>query len=135
MLNGVHHVAYVVGDLDRAIRIFEEKFGLKLLDRKRTPEEGYGFDAAVLQAGQVKIELICPYTERSPYWQALQERGDHLHHVAFSTPVPLDEAIKELSARGVKFREQASFQSPVGWWIVNIDPASTGGLVVQLGER
>jgi len=55
--------------------------------------------------------------------------------VAFSTPVPLDEAIKELEHRGVKFREEASFQSPVGWWIVNIDPASTNGLVVQLGER
>jgi catechol 2,3-dioxygenase-like lactoylglutathione lyase family enzyme len=72
MLEGIHHVEITVKDLDKAVKFYTEKFGLKLVNkitqRVAGDEKGHGLEGsnmiiATLQAGKDTFELI-EYTNR-----------------------------------------------------------------------
>ncbi len=72
MLEGIHHSEITVRDLDKAVKFYTEKFGLKLINkitqRVAGDEKGQGIGGsnmiiATLQAGKDTFELI-EYTNR-----------------------------------------------------------------------
>lgn len=72
MVEGIHHVEITVKDLDKAVKFYTEKFGLKLVnkitqrvagDEKGHELEGSNMIIATLQAGKDTFELI-EYTNR-----------------------------------------------------------------------
>ena len=52
------HVAITVKDLSRTVDFYSEVFGFSVLKRKEKPELGIAY--AVLQAGEVTLELMAP---------------------------------------------------------------------------
>jgi methylmalonyl-CoA epimerase len=140
MITGVHHVGYVVPELEPAVRVCVEKLGLSVTKQVTIAEQG--IEVVVFRLGpdySSGIELIKPIRERGPYWEFLQSTGGAggLHHVAYATDRPLTDEATHLQAQGVALAASTPdgpVHSPAGWRIVNVDPSHTLGLLVQLGE-
>ena len=140
MLTGLHHVGYVVPDLDRAIAFYTETLGLQL-DRRGDAGPGMGFEVATFRLGDgsMGIELIKPTTESGPFAEYLRANpAGGLHHVAYTTAGPLTEAVGEVRRCGLELgalTPDGPIDTAAGWRIVNVDPAGTQGLLTQLGEQ
>lgn len=97
MLTGLNHVCVVSADLDRAIRIWADRYGVgpwgvwtKDASNMTAAVEGHPTEFAMRVAlaslpSGVRIELIQPLDDRSPYAQSLVRHGgaDHVHHLRF----------------------------------------------------
>jgi methylmalonyl-CoA/ethylmalonyl-CoA epimerase len=139
MLTGLHHVGYVVPDLDRAAAFFTDTLGMAITKRVAAPH--MGLDIAVLRLGDGSsgIELMKPTTDSGPFAEFLRANPNGaLHHVAYKTAGPLTAAAAQVKACGLQLAASTPdgpIDAPPGWRIVNVDPGGTQGLLTQLGEQ
>ncbi len=93
----LHHVGVVVRDINQAGRDNTERFGLGAVVRRTTlhvenalyrgKRVTYSAEFGFIDLGNAVIELIQPVgSEPSPYFDALNERGDNTHHLAYVIP-------------------------------------------------
>lgn len=140
MITGLHHVGFVVPDLDKAIDFYTGVLGLKL-DRRSDAGPGMGFEVAVFRLGDgsTGVELMKPTTDTGAFAEFLRANPNGaLHHVAFKTAEPLTEAAKWVQDCGLKLASltpNGPIDTAAGWRIVNVDPSGTQGLLTQLGEQ
>ena len=131
MLRGVHHVAYVVADMENTVEMFERVFGMKPYRREEI--ESSGQEVALYQLeGGATLEVIRPLHENTLWAEFLRRHGgDGVHHVAYSVD-GINERLLELESKGVALIDREAKVSGVGWTVASVDPASTNGLWFQL---
>jgi len=131
MLRGVHHVAYVVADMENTVEMFERVFGMKPYRREEI--ESSGQEVALYQLeGGATLEVIRPLHENTLWAEFLRRHGgDGVHHVAYSVD-GINQRLLELESRGVALIDREAKVSGVGWTVASVDPASTNGLWFQL---
>jgi methylmalonyl-CoA/ethylmalonyl-CoA epimerase len=121
MFEYIHHVAYVVGDMDDAVRIFRDTFELELTDRCLIRGE-HSVEMAAFRCGPTLIELLRPINH--PVLAGfLEDHGPRLHHVAFAMK-DLPERMEELRDKGVFLTEP--FVVAQGWRIAYFDLDKSG---------
>ena len=81
------------------LHITRKHLGLKLL--KVEEVESQQVKVAFIDAGNVKIELLEPMSERSAIHGFLEKRGEGIHHVAFGV-TGIRERMAELREKGVR---------------------------------
>ena len=139
MITGIHHIGYVVPDLDRGIEFFSKTLGLPVDKRVEAPHMGLEIAAFRLGNGETGIELMKPTTDSGPFAEFLKANPNGaLHHVAYATGKPLTDMVADVQGCGLKLAAttpDGPIDAPPGWRIVNIDPSNTQGLLTQLGER
>ena len=86
MLGRIHHVAYVVADIDAALDRLGATFGLTPAVREVMEEQGV--EAVLCGAAGGAVELIRPLDPEGAIARFLDSRGEGLHHVAFEVPRP-----------------------------------------------
>lgn len=121
MFEHIHHVAYVVSDMDEAVRIFRDTFGLELSERM-VMEGERSVEMAAFRCGPTLIELLHPINH-PPLAQFLEDHGPGLHHIAFAMK-DLPEGIEKLRDRGIYASEP--FVAPTGWKIAYFDLDRSG---------
>ncbi|MFL5262566.1 MAG: VOC family protein [Anaeromyxobacteraceae bacterium] len=75
-MNGLDHVAILVSDLDAAIRLYRDVYGLELAEVEEVPSEKVR--VAIFGHGAGRIELVSPSGPDSPMAKAmaaLKEQG------------------------------------------------------------
>jgi methylmalonyl-CoA/ethylmalonyl-CoA epimerase len=127
----IHHVAYVVKDLDAALPLYQQKFGMPLEVREVLADQGV--EAAALGVGRGQIELIQPLDPENSVGRFLERRGEGIHHVAFEVP-NVEEALHELRRLGVDLIDQAPRRGLGGHKIAFLHPRSSGGVLTELVE-
>ena len=139
MITGIHHVGYVVPDLEKAATFFEGTLGVKRDKKVAAPAMGLEIIAFRLNEQGTGIELMKPTTDTGPFAEFLKANPNGgLHHVAYATSKPLNEAVADMKACGLQLAALTAdgpIDAPPGWRIVNIDPSNTQGLLTQFGER
>src|SRR5207248_2939379 len=68
-------------DLDAAIRLYGEVFGLEPAHRWHASDDR--MEAASFHVGGIEIELMQPTSEDSPIAKFIAKRGEGIHHVAY----------------------------------------------------
>lgn len=121
MFEHIHHVAYVVRDMDDAVRIFGDTFELALSERL-VMEGQHSVEMATFRCGPTLIELLRP-KHHPALEQFLEEHGPGLHHIAFAMN-DLPARIEELAEKGVFISEP--FMAPTGWKIAYFDLDRSG---------
>lgn len=125
----LHHVAYVVNDLDAALPVFTERYGLAVTIRELMPEQGV--EAVMLGAGEGAVELIAPTDPESGVARYLEKRGEGLHHIAFEVD-DLPAALDQLRAEGAELIDQAPRVGLGGHLIAFVHPKSGFGALTEL---
>lgn len=116
MFEYIHHVAYVVNNMDDAVQIFRDTFELELIDRRMIEGE-YSVEMASFRCGATLIEVLRPI-KHPALGQFLEDHGPGLHHVAFAMH-DLPKQIEKLREKGVIVGEP--FIAGTGWKIAYFD--------------
>lgn len=128
-LKRIHHIDYVVRDLDRAIAQYRKLFGVPLRDRERL--ESRGVDVARFRLGETWVVLVQPIREDSPVQRFLDKHGEGFYHIAYEVD-DLSGMVSNLKAQGVKLINETPRRGLEGWKLVDLELEETFGLMTQL---
>jgi methylmalonyl-CoA/ethylmalonyl-CoA epimerase len=129
LIQKLHHIAYVVHDLDEALPLFTDRFGLHVEVREQMPEQQV--EALMLATDAGRIELIAPTTPDSGVRRFLDSRGPGLHHVAYEVD-DLQEALRSLADQGLELIDSAPRRGLGGHWVAFVHPQSASGALTEL---
>ena len=126
MLLQVHHVGYLVPDLNSAVDLYVNTFGAKQSGRGAAGRLG---EIAFIQAGNVEVELIQPND------RALLTNGDgHVYHHVGYVVDNLDQAVTEFKAKGYEFNSEEPNTNFMGYRLIYFNSKFTAGLGMHLTE-
>ena len=128
-LDRIHHVAYAVEDIDAALPVYTDRYGMSVEVRERLDDQGV--EAVSLGAGTSHIELIQPVDPQSGVAKFLERRGPGLHHVAFEVE-DLAAALAELRGGGAELIDNEPRRGLGGHMIAFIHPRASVGILTEL---
>ena len=131
MFKRIDHVALLVPDLDEAMALYSERFGVAFTFRERNDDGG--FEVAGFEVGDAHIELLAPTRSDSVISGALERRGPGIHHIGLEVE-DLDARLAELQATGVRLTSDTSRRGSGGSRIVFIHPKDMLGSMLELVE-
>ena len=129
MLGDFVQIGAVVRDLDRAMKVLSEVFGVGPFRTLYWPPAGrpdmqrfyHGQPAdftarmAFTELGPIELELIQPLEGESIWADFLRERGPGIHHIRFNTP-DMDSLVEYLAQNGVGVAQAGTGVRPGTKW-------------------
>jgi len=79
----IDHIGVAVDDLDGALELYRERFGMR--EQHRETIEAFDVEAVLLEVGEGHVELLKPLSGDSGIGKFLERNGPGLHHVAYQT--------------------------------------------------
>jgi methylmalonyl-CoA/ethylmalonyl-CoA epimerase len=132
VLRRVQHIGLAVRDLNAAVRLYEEVFGVRVEHRERSESEQ--MEAATFRIGDVQIELMQPTSEDSPVGRFLARRGEGVHHIAYRVD-DLAEALARARAAGLETVDEQPRLGLDGTRVAFLHPRSVNGVLTELVEK
>lgn len=129
-LGPIHHVGYVVADLDTGLAALGRTVPVEVTVREVMEAQGVEALMAVT-AGGGAIELITPLDPAGAIARFLASRGEGFHHVAFAVP-DVDAALGALRARGAELVDERARLGLGGHMVGFLHPRSTLGVLTEL---
>ncbi len=126
---GIHHLGVAVDDLDEAVDTYRRLFGATLEHRELLSDQGV--DAAFLQVGGSRIELLASVDADTPVGRFIERRGPGMHHVAFEVDDVAAE-LDRLAGEGTELIDERPRTGIHGLAIAFIHPHATGGVLAEL---
>jgi len=127
MFTGVHHVGYLVSDLDETIKRYEELYGGKV--ELRFYNEKTKSKIAFVASGDTRVELMEP-DDKSLLGGS---KDQVIHHVGYLVP-DIEKAMAELRARGARFIDEKPSTNALGWKIAYFDGGPMLGVRQHLSQ-
>ncbi len=131
MFGRIDHVGVAVADLDEALDLYVNVYGLALAHRETVAEQGV--DAALLDVGENHVELIAPLGDDTPVGRFLAKRGPGLHHVAYQT-ADIDSTLRMLKQSGVRMIDETPRTGIRRSRVAFLHPSASGGVLTEIVE-
>lgn len=131
-LGPVHHVGYVVADLDVALAQLGRTFTTTVTHREVMSEQGV--EALMCEGPGGAIELITPLDPDGAIARFMAKRGEGFHHVAVAVP-DIEAALASLAAEGVELIDAHGRRGLGGHVVAFLHPRSTLGVLTELIEH
>jgi methylmalonyl-CoA/ethylmalonyl-CoA epimerase len=131
VLRSIDHIGVAVGDLDAAIAVHRDTYGMPLVHRETLSEQGV--EAALLDVGESHVELLAPLADDTPVGRFLAKRGPGLHHVAYRVD-DVAAALDELRAAGLRLIDDEPRTGIRGSRVAFLHPSAAGGVLTELGQ-
>jgi methylmalonyl-CoA/ethylmalonyl-CoA epimerase len=128
-VSDVHHIGHAVEDLDTAIATYERLLGARCEHRETVPEQGV--EAASMDVGGDRIELLAPLGEDTPVGRFLARRGPGMHHVAYRVD-DIRAALRDAAEAGATLIDEEPRTGLFGLLVAFIHPESVDGVLVEL---
>jgi methylmalonyl-CoA/ethylmalonyl-CoA epimerase len=129
MFAHIDHVGVAVDDLDAAIALHEQTYGLRLAHREVV--EAQGVEAVLLDVGESHVELLRPLQPDSAVGRFLATRGPGLHHVAYRV-ADIQAALDALRDRGLQLIDETPRQGIRDSRVAFVHPKSAGGVLTEI---
>jgi methylmalonyl-CoA/ethylmalonyl-CoA epimerase len=125
----IDHVGLAVSDLERAMALYEESFGMPVAHRETV--ESQGVEAVLLDVGDGHVELLRPLGPETVVARFIAKRGEGLHHVAYRV-TDIDAALATLKGAGVELIDSEARVGIRGSRVAFLHPKATGGALTEL---
>ena len=133
MVKRISHLGLAVRDLDAAIQLYEQVFGLRIAHR--WVAEADRMEAATFRVGDLEIELMQPLEEDSPIGRFIARRGEGIHHIAYRVDDVAD-ALGRAREAGVATIDQVPRPGGDGRTQIGfLHPRSTFGVLTELEQE
>ena len=131
MFGRIDHIGVAVEDLDGAVELYRERFGMR--EQHRETVEAFDVEAVLLEVGEGHVELIRALSPDSGVARFIESNGPGLHHVAYQTS-DIDSALEQVKAAGLELIDQEPRTGIRGSRVVFLHPKSTGGVLTEIVE-
>jgi len=125
----IDHIGVAVSDLEAAIALHEQTYGMSLVHRETVDDQG--IEAVLLDVGDGHVELLSPLSDATPVGRFLAQRGPGLHHVAYAVE-DIDATLDALREQGVRLVDEAPRTGIRGSRVAFLHPAASGGVLTEL---
>lgn len=132
MIKKVDHIGIAVKNLDETVAYYTNVLGLKLV--KIEEVETQQVKVAFIDAGNVKLELLEPMSEKSTIFGFIEKRGQGVHHVAFGV-TSIEERMKELREKGVRLLSEGPLPGAGGAQVAFLHPKDSFGVLYELCDK
>jgi methylmalonyl-CoA/ethylmalonyl-CoA epimerase len=131
MFDRIDHVGVAVSDLEAAIGLYRDGFGMQLAHREVVDSQGV--EAVLLDVGDGHVELLRPLGPDTAVGKFLERRGPGLHHVAYATD-DIDAALAKVKEAGMKLIDSEPRVGIRDSRVAFLHPGATGGVLTELVE-
>ncbi len=131
MLKKVHHINFLVSDLDEAVSRYRSVFGVEPGEIERLPERGV--KVARFRLENVWIILVQPTDPDRLPAKHLASEGDGFFLISFEVD-DIERAAASVKNRGCGVLDETPRHGLDDWKVVDIDPRDTFGVRFQLVE-
>jgi methylmalonyl-CoA epimerase len=125
----IHHLTVAVRDIDEARATYEALFGGEASEEAVLP--AFGVRTSEVPIGDDVLQLAAPLRAGGPVMRFIERKGEGFYNLALEVD-DLDDAVVELSTRGIKVSEPIEAEPGVRSSFVTM--AATHGLSIQLVE-
>ncbi|MDQ0213796.1 methylmalonyl-CoA/ethylmalonyl-CoA epimerase [Oikeobacillus pervagus] len=132
MINRVDHIGIAVRSLEQTLPFYTDQLQLKLLKTEEVESEQVR--VAFLDAGNAKLELLEPMSEKSAIFKFIEKRGEGIHHMALGVQ-NINDRIKEMKDKGIRMINEQAKQGAGGAQVAFMHPKSAHGVLVELCEK
>lgn len=132
-ISHIEHLGIAVKSLDEAIPYYEKILGLKCYAIEEVPDQKV--KTAFFKVGATKIELLEGTDPESSVSKFIEKRGEGIHHMAFAIEDGVQNALDEVSEKGVQVIDKAPRKGAEGLQIAFLHPKSTHGVLTELCEK
>jgi methylmalonyl-CoA/ethylmalonyl-CoA epimerase len=130
-MTGLDHVAILVSDLDAAVKLYRDIYGLPEPEIEVVPSEQVR--VAIFGHGAGRIELVSPATPDSPMAKTIAKRGEGLHHICLEVP-DIAQAMASLRAQGAPLLDEKPRPGAGGSKVAFVHPKGSRGVLVELKQ-
>jgi methylmalonyl-CoA/ethylmalonyl-CoA epimerase len=127
----IDHIGVAVEDLDAAVELYRDRFGMA--EQHREVVEQQGVEAVLLEIGEGHVELLSPLGPDTAVGKFLASRGPGLHHVAYQIS-DIDSALDQVRAAGLQLIDEQPRVGIRGSRVAFLHPKATGGVLTELVE-
>ena len=131
MFGRIDHIGVAVEDIDAAIGLYRDGFGMELAHRETV--ESQGVEAVLLDVGDGHVELLAPLGPDTPVGKYMAKNGAGLHHVAYQV-ADIDAALASLRDAGVRMIDSEPRVGIRSSRVAFLHPAASGGVLTELVE-
>ena len=131
MFGQIDHIGVAVEDLDDAVVLYRERFGMTEQHRETVEEQGV--EAVLLEVGDGHVELLRPLGPETPLGRFLTRSGPGLHHVAYRTE-DIDSALAAVRDAGLSLIDERPRMGIRRSRVAFLHPRSTGGVLTEIVE-
>jgi methylmalonyl-CoA/ethylmalonyl-CoA epimerase len=132
MIKKIDHIAIAVKNMDEALQLYDNLFGIKPFKVETIPHQG--IKAALLSMGEgSEIELLEPIDPQSGVAKFLENRGEGIHHICLEVE-DVDQELDILANKGVQLidkKGRPGLAGKVGF----LHPKSTKGVMIELAQK
>ena len=132
MLKRVHHINFLVADLDKSIERYKDLFELESVEVEMLPERGVA--TARFDLDGVWVVLVQPVDDKSEPARILREQGEGVFLISYAVD-DLADAREKLVAKGAISRSAKTRDGLLNWRVIDLDPEAVFGAPVQLTEE
>ena len=132
-LSHIEHIGIAVKSLETAIPFYEEMLGLKCYSVEEVADQKV--KTAFFKIGQTKIELLESTDPEGAIGKFIENKGEGIHHIAFSTEDGVQKSLDELAEKGIRLIDKAPRNGAEGLRIGFLHPISTLGVLTELCEN
>jgi methylmalonyl-CoA/ethylmalonyl-CoA epimerase len=125
----IDHIGVAVSDLEAAIALHEQTYGMPLVHRETVTEQGV--EAVLLDVGDGHVELLAPLADDSPVGRFLTKRGPGLHHVAYAVD-DIETTLATLREQGLRLIDDSPRNGIRGSRVAFVHPAASGGILTEI---
>jgi methylmalonyl-CoA/ethylmalonyl-CoA epimerase len=127
----IDHIGVAVADLDEAVGLYRERFGMPEQHRETVEEQGV--EAVLLGLGAGHVELLRPLGPHTAVGRYLERSGPGLHHVAYQTD-DIDSALEAVRSAGLRLIDERPRIGIRGSRVAFLHPRATGGVLTEIVE-
>ena len=128
----IEHIGIAVRSIEEQLPYYEGVLGFKCYNIETVEDQKV--KTAFFKVGETKIELLEPTSEESTIAKFIEKRGEAIHHIAYATE-HVNEALKEMEAKGVRLIDREARGGAEGLRIAFLHPKSTGSVLTELCEH
>ena len=131
MFGRIDHMGVAVTDLDEAVNLYANVYGMPLVHRETVRDQGV--EAVLFDVGENHVELLAPLGDDTPVGRFVARRGAGLHHVAYQV-TDIASTLRQLQGAGVRLIDESPRTGIRGSRVAFLHPSASGGVLTEIVE-